>query len=346
VAGHLIGGCFSQTQIAEKIMTLHRILPMPQQDRRLLWGALGLMGVLAVLPLIASALVVDKLTYLFILMMFAAMWNLLAGYAGLVSVGQQAFIGLGGYAMVRMVDAGLPPFPAIFLGALAAGVVAWVMSWFVLRMKAGEFAIATWVIAEAIRSMVSFDPLIQGETGTSITALNAYAPEFRRTLVYMMSLATLVVMLWGAWFLLQGRTGAQAQAIRDDEEAAQSVGITTFAVKQRIYVLASIGCAVAGTLWLSSAITFQPRTSFGVQWSVFMLFMVLVGGIGTFIGPILGALLFFALQEIFGDFGAWYMAGVGIVAILFALYLPNGIVGLWLNAGKAEPLSMRKLLGR
>ena len=85
------------------------------------------------------------------------------------------------------------------------------------------------------------------------------------------------------------RTGAEAQAIRDDEEAAASVGISTFQVKQRIYILASVGCALAGTLWLASAITFQPRTSFGVQWSVFMLFMVLTGGLGTFLGPVVGA---------------------------------------------------------
>jgi branched-chain amino acid transport system permease protein len=325
-------------------MTTNTLLPMPRADRTLIWTGVAALAVLAILPAFGSALVVDKLTYLFILIMFATMWNLLAGYAGLVSVGQQAFVGLGGYAMVRMVEAGLPPFPAIFIAALCTGVVAWVLSWFVLRMKAGEFAIATWVIAEAIRAMVSFDPIIQGETGTSVTALNAYAPEMRRLVIYLLALATAAVMLWASWTLLQGRTGAEAQAIRDDEEAAASVGISTFQVKQRIYILASIGCAVAGTLWLASAITFQPRTSFGVQWSVFMLFMVLVGGIGTFIGPILGALLFFALQEIFGDFGAWYLAGVGIVAILFALYLPNGIVGLWLDKGRDEPLSMRKRL--
>lgn len=325
-------------------MTQDHILPMPKRDRWLVGLGVCGIGALALLPIAGSALVVDKLTMLFIFIMFATMWNLLAGYAGLISVGQQAFIGLGGYCMVRLVDAGLPPFPAIFMAAVLTGVVAWVLSWFVLRMKAGEFAIATWVIAEVIRSIVSFDPLIQGETGTSVLALNAYSPGMRRVTVYLLALASMALMLWGSWKLLQGRTGAESQAIRDDEEAAASVGISTFQVKQRIFILASVGCALAGTLWLASAITFQPRTAFGVQWSVFMLFMVLVGGIGTFIGPILGALLFFALQETFSDFGAWYLAGVGIVAILFALYLPRGLVGLWLDRGRVEPLSMRKRL--
>jgi branched-chain amino acid transport system permease protein len=317
---------------------------MARADRRLIGIAALAVLILATLPWIGPALIVDQLIYLFILVMFAVMWNLLAGYAGLVSVGQQAFIGLGGYGLIRLVDAGLPPFPMILVAALLAGAVAWALSWFVLRMKAGEFAIATWVIAETIRSVVMFDPIVQGETGTSLLALNAWDPDLRRSVLYLMSLAIMVAMVAGTWVLLQRRIGAESQAIRDDEDAAASVGISTFRVKQRIYVIAAIGCALAGGLWLASAITFQPRTSFGVQWSVFMLFMVLVGGIGTFIGPIIGALLFFALQQVFGDFGAWYLAGIGLVAILFALYLPRGIVGLWLDRGRDEPLSLRKRL--
>jgi branched-chain amino acid transport system permease protein len=276
--------------------------------------------------------------------MIAVMWNLIAGFAGLVSVGQQAFIGLGGYAMIRLVEAGLPPFPAIFIAAALTGVVAYILSWFVLRMKAAEFAIATWVLAEAIRSLVSFDPIIQGETGTSLVALNAYAPDLRRNMVYLIALLSMAAMLLLSWRILRGTLGAESQAIRDDEDAAASVGISTLRVKRFIYIASAIGCALAGTIWLASSITFQPRTAFGVQWSVMMLFMVLVGGLGSFVGPILGAVLFFALQEVFGDFGAWYLAGLGIVAILFAIYFPRGLVGLWLNRGRPEPLSLRKHL--
>ncbi len=318
--------------------------PIAQRDKRLILGGAGLIALLALFPLFTSALVVDKMTLLFIYILLAVMWNLLAGYAGLVSVGQQAFVGLGGYAMVRLVDAGLPPFVAIFVAAAFVISAAWPLSWFVLRMKPGEFAIATWVLAEAIRSVVTLDPLVQGETGRSLVALNAYDPDLRRNVIYLAALAVVGVMLALSYLLLHGRLGGESQAIRDDDEAAGSVGISTFRVKQIVFIATAFGCALAGTLWLSSAITFQPRTAFGIQWSVFMLFMVLVGGLGSFLGPILGAVLFMALQELFGGFGAWYLAGLGIVAILFALYLPRGIVGFVTDRLGYEPLSMRKLL--
>ncbi len=318
--------------------------PIAPRDKRLILAGAGLVALLALFPIFTSALVVDKLTLLFIYILLAVMWNLLAGYAGLVSVGQQAFVGLGGYAMMRLVEAGVPPFLAIFVGGAFVILAAWPLSWFVLRMKPGEFAIATWVLAEAIRSIVTLDPMVQGETGRSIVALNAYDPDLRRNVIYLAALAVVTGMLALSYLVLHGRLGGESQAIRDDDEAAASVGISTFRVKQIVFVATALGCALAGTLWLSSAITFQPRTAFGIQWSVFMLFMVLVGGLGSFLGPILGAVLFMALQELFGDFGAWYLAGLGIVAILFALYLPRGIVGFMTDRMGYEPLSMRKLL--
>ncbi|WP_338720970.1 branched-chain amino acid ABC transporter permease [Devosia sp. XK-2] len=285
--------------------------------------------VLALLPGLASGIVIDKLTTLFIYVLLAVMWNLLAGYAGLVSVGQQAFFGIGGYLALRLVDAGVTPYLALFMGALGAGLVAVPISTFALRLKGGEFAIGTWVIAEVLRIVVMFDPLVQGETGTSLLALNALDPDLRRNFTYWLGLGSMALVLGATWWLLRSRIGVAAQAIRDDEQAAASIGIEVMRIKQIIFVLAAFGCALAGTIWLASAITFLPRTNFGVQWTVFMLFMVLVGGLKTFEGPIIGAVIFFLLQEIFGDLGVWYLSGLGVIAVGFALYLPNGLWGAW-----------------
>ena len=297
-----------------------------------------LFAFLAILPTFASGFTVDKLTTLFVYVLLAVMWNLLAGYAGLVSVGQQAFFGIGAYFALRLVDFGAPPYLALMIGPLGAGLVAAAISVFALRLKGGEFAIAMWVIAEVLRITIMFDPAVQGETGTSLLALNAFDPEMRRNLTYWLGLGGLATMLLATFALLRSRFGAAAQAIRDDEEAASSIGIDVMRVKQVIFVLAAIGCALAGTVWLASAITFQPRTSFGVQWTVFMLFMVLVGGLGTFEGPIVGAVIFFLLQELFGDFGVWYLAGLGFVAIIFALFLPDGLVGSLRKRTGFDPL--------
>lgn len=306
--------------------------------------ALAMLAMLALVPLFASGLIVDKMTTLFVYILLAVMWNLLAGYAGLVSVGQQAFFGVGAYFALRLVDTGMTPYLALVVGAVGAGLLALPISVFALRLKGGEFAIAMWVIAEAIRIIVMFDPMVQGETGTSLLALNAFAPELRRNLNFWLGLGALTIMLCATLWLLRSRIGAAAQAIRDDEEAASSIGINVMRVKQIIFVFAAFGCAIAGTVWLASAITFQPRTNFGVQWTVFMLFMALVGGLRTFEGPIIGAVIFFLLQEIFGDFGVWYLAGLGVVAVAFALVLPDGIAGAIQKRTKIQILSTGAIL--
>lgn len=312
---------------------------------RLTVGAAGgVVLILALLPALASGLVIDKLTTLFVYILLAVMWNLLAGYAGLVSVGQQAFFGVGGYLALRLVEAGMTPYLALVIGAAGAGVAAVPISLFALRLKGGEFAIGMWVVAEVLRILVMFDPLVQGETGTSLLALNAFDPDLRRNLTYWLGLGSLALTLATTFWLLRSRIGAAARAVRDDEEAAASIGIDVMRIKQIIFVLAAFGCALAGTIWLASAITFLPRTSFGVQWTVFMLFMVLVGGLRTFEGPIIGAVIFFLLQEIFGDLGVWYLTGLGIIAVSFALYLPNGLWGAWRQRTGIDLLPNRVML--
>jgi branched-chain amino acid transport system permease protein len=184
-----------------------------------------------------------------------------------------------------------------------------------------------WVVAELAHLLVNLDSLIQGETGTSLIALQRYAADDRRAFTYWAALGTMAALGWLVFVLLRGKMGTAAQAIRDNEEAAASVGVRVVLSKRLIFVLSAFGCAAAGALWVASSITFQPKTYFSVQWTAYMIFMVLVGGIGTYEGPILGAVLFFTIESLFGGTGVIYLIGLGATALLFALVLPRGIWG-------------------
>lgn len=312
--------------------------PRPDSRRRIeRWtptSRLAVAGVVAgqllfaLAPLVLDAGAVDRLTTLFIYGILALMWNALAGYAGLVSVGHQAFFGLGAYAAVRLADAGVSPYPALLLAAALVALLSVPIASFMLRLRGGEFAIGMWVVAALAHLLVNLDTLVQGETGTSLIALQQVDAEQRRLITYWLALATMAGLAWCVFALLRSRVGSALQAIRDSEEAAASVGVRVRETQRLIFVLSAFGCAAAGALWLATAVTFQPKTYFGVQWTAYMLFMVLVGGIGTYEGPIVGALIFFTIETLFGATGVHYLIGLGVVAVLFALLAPRGLWGI------------------
>ena len=278
-------------------------------------------------PALLDANLVDRLTTLFIYVILAVMWNALVGYCGLVSIGQQAFFGLGAYFAVRLADSGLSVYPALFVAALIVGALSLPLSAVMLRLKGGEFAIGMWVVAEVSHLLVNLDTLIQGETGTSLIALNAYPAETRHALTYWTALGGMVLLIGALFALLRSPLGAAIQAIRDNEGAAASVGVRVMRTKRIIFVLAAFGAALAGALWVATAVTFQPKTYFSPQWTAYMIFMALVGGLGTFEGAILGAVVFFAIEAWFGGAGVWYLVGLGATALVFALALPRGLWG-------------------
>jgi len=284
--------------------------------------------VLFAVPFGFAANVVQQLTSLFIFIILAVMWNALAGYGGLVSVGQQAFIGIGAYATVFLNRHGVTAYLAVVLAALLSAVLAMALAPLLLRLRGGQFAVGSWVVAEALALLIALDHDLGGGTGVSLRGLNVYAPNLRRALTYWTSLAFLLILLILIVLLLRHRMGAALQAIRDDEEAAASLGVRTGPLKFGLFVLAGFGCGAAGALIIANTLFIQPQSIFGVQWTAYMIFMVLVGGLGTFEGPILGALVFFVLQNQFAQFGAWYLIGLGVVAGAFALFLPRGLWSL------------------
>jgi branched-chain amino acid transport system permease protein len=282
---------------------------------------------LASVPLIFDPDVVQKLTNLLILVILAAMWNALAGYGGMLSVGQQAFIGIGAYGTVFLAGLGVSPYVAMLLAMVVAGAVSVPISLFALRLRAAQFAIGMWVIAEVISILVRLDKNLGAGTGISLIQMNQYAPNFRQAYTFWMALGFAVLFLAALFFLLRSPLGASLQAIRDDEDAARSLGVKVASRKRLLFVLAGFGCGAAGVLVVANTLFIEPGSVFSVQWSAYMIFMVLVGGLGTFEGPILGAILLFAVQTIFTQGGPWYLVGLGATAALFALLLPRGLWG-------------------
>jgi branched-chain amino acid transport system permease protein len=292
---------------------------------------IGVFGLLALTPMAFTQDTTEKLTELFILVLLAVMWNSLAGFGGLVSVGQQAFIGIGAYATIVLADHGVNGYVAVVVAALFAGAISLPVSLLVFRLRAGQFAIGMWVVAESFRLIVYNDNNVGGGTGRSLTALNVYDPATRQAYTFWLALGLMAVLLTAVVLLLRSRLGSALQAIRDDEVGAASLGVRITLAKRLVFLLAAVGCGAAGALTLANTLRVEPNSIFGVDWTAYMIFMVLIGGLGTFEGPVIGALIFFLIQNQFADQGSWYLIGLGLVAIGMTLVAPRGIWGTLVN---------------
>jgi branched-chain amino acid transport system permease protein len=295
------------------------------------WSAIigvVVVAVLASLPYVVYANVTGVLVNLFILLSLATMWNLLAGYAGLISVGQQAYIGVGAYAVFVLADNGLSPFLAIPLAALVSALVALPASFLLLRLRREYFAIATWVVAEAFLLVVLRSDSLGGGTGATLRGMAGLDPALRQAYTYWAALAVAVATLLGAYLLLRSRLGLDLTAIRDNEVGARSVGVRVAQAKRTVYLVAAAGAGAAGAVLIISQLFVQPTSVFTVQWSAYMIFVALIGGLGSIEGPIVGTLIFFLLQQTLADRGAWYLIILGSVAVLMAMWVPRGLWGI------------------
>ncbi len=259
---------------------------------------------------------------------FAMMWNLLAGYGGMVSIGQQAFFGIGGYAMLALGNfAGVNPFIAVPLGACAAALVAIPVSFVAFRLAGGYFAIGTWVIADVFRLGFANISAVGGGSGTSLTALRGIDKATREVTTYGMAVACVVAAIALVYLFLRSKRGLALLAIRDNAVAAESQGIDVRGMKLAVYVVAAFGGGLAGALYFVGNLRISPDAAFSVNWTAFAIFMVVIGGIGKIEGPIVGALIFWALNKYFSDYGTWYLLGLGLLAIVVTIFFKQGLWG-------------------
>lgn len=289
--------------------------------------SIALAVALVFVPMTLSSNTTQKLTSFLILVVMAVMWNALAGFGGMVSIGQQAFIGLGAYGTVWFVHHGQKPYIAMVLATVFCGLLSLPLSVFMLRLRAAQFAIAMWVVADVAAILVTLDSSLGAGTGTSLIEFNYYEPAQRQEYTYWWALAAAVISLAVVFVLLRSPLGASLQAIRDDDEAAASLGVRVTSGKRVLFVVAALGCGAAGAATLANTLFIEPTSIFSVQYTAYMVFMVLVGGLGTFEGPVLGALVLFIIQTEFVDNGTLYLTGLGLTAIIFAIFLPRGVWG-------------------
>ncbi len=291
-------------------------------------------AVMAPLPFFVGNGTMRYLTDLFIIIAVAQLWNLLAGFGGVVSIGQHAFIGAGAYAFYGFTaHLGLHPFAAMALtvpfGALLSLPVFAILS----RMRVAYFAIGSWVLAEVMMLAAGKLPGFGGGSGISlrpeiVRAFGARTPE-RIENIYWLSFAILSLVVLFIILVMHSRRGYALRAMRDNENAAMALGVNPVAVKAMLFVASGAMLSLLGALNTLQKLRINPSGSFSLtDWTVFIIFIVVIGGMGRIIGPVIGAVLFVLLRENLSDLGPVYMIVLGAAAIGMMLWEPGGIAAL------------------
>lgn len=301
-------------------------------------GSLIIVVLLTAAPWIAPAQVASTLMNFFILVIMATMWNLLAGYAGMVSIGQQAFVGLGAYATLYFALKGVNPFLTIPLAALACGIIALPVTYLLFRLRGGYFAIATWVIADTAMLIIGTIAVLGGGTGRLMPGLQNLSPSQTAHYSYLATWFVALIVIVGTYLLLRSRLGLVLASIRDNEVAARSAGANVRSARRTVYIIAAAGCGAAGAVLAISQPFIQPTNEFSMQWAAEMLFVSMIGGLGTIEGPIIGSIIFFVLQQSLQQQGVWYLIIFGTFAVAVALWQPKGLWGAFRSRFHTELL--------
>jgi branched-chain amino acid transport system permease protein len=285
------------------------------------------LAVLAAVPYFAGGPAEQPLIVAFTFIAMASLWNLLAGFSGLTSFGQHAYIGVGAYGLYLVASHGVNPFVGIVPAAIIAAVVSLPVSALLLRLSGGYFAVASLVVAAVFQIAVTLAPSVGGTTGVTVPGLDGYSPVLREALIYWAAMIIAVVCVAGVFLLVRAGFGLDARAVGSDQVAAASLGVRVGRIRLLAYVAAALGTGAVGALIALQTLFIEPTSVFSIQYSVDMLFMVLVGGMGTIEGPIIGALILFALQQWLSQDGAWYLVLVGGIAVVATLTVPRGLWG-------------------
>jgi branched-chain amino acid transport system permease protein len=281
--------------------------------------------VLAIYPTFGTGYGLRSVLQVFMWIALAGSWNLISGLTGYVSFGHVAFFGAGAYtAGILIASAGWSWPVASLAGGVAAGVLALGIGWPCLRLKGPYFAIAMLGLNEVLRALVSyFEGLTGGGNGLSMPTLDATVPVY-----YAMGLTAVAVTL-AARLIIGSRFGLRLMTIREDEMAAEAMGIHTFRHKLLAFLLSAIGPGLAGALAARDQGYIEPLSVFPLATTITMIVMTLFGGKGTVWGPVLGAVVLFVAQElVWARYPYIHPLLFGAIIVAVVLAMPRGILGL------------------
>ena len=309
-------------------------------------AALGVV-VIAAAPRLVGEGVLRFLSEAMLMLAMAQMWNLLAGYAGLVSMGQQVFVGLGAYCLFfTSISLKVAPFWVLPLAPVLCALVAAVVALFLFRLREAYFAIGTWVFSEVVSLLISKTERLGGERGIGLPTARLIDARWLEPLTFWISAAIAVGAVLGTYALLRSRVGLGLMTVRDNDVAAASIGVDVWRNRFIAFVIAAAGCGLAGAVNFTATLYVAPGVAFDPNWVVGMMFIVIIGGIGTLEGPILGVVVYFALREaltvVFGLSAGWYLVGLGIVAVATMLFEPAGLWPLIRGRLGGDWLSVRR----
>ncbi len=302
--------------------------PSAKEGRGWLWSLLAgllILGAIGTTPLVGDASDVHTWTLILMFCVLAQSWNFIGGFTGYAAFGNVAFFGIGAYTVGVCLEANWPFWVGLALGGLVAGLFAFLLGLPVLRLRGHYFAIATLGIAEALRELVAVRNVggSGGEVSLFPPGLAAYTYFFYGFLG--LSLLCLLISV----MLTRSRFGYALAAIRENQQAAEALGIATYWYKISAFVLSAIPTALAGGLYAYWLIGFDPPTVFDVGITVEMVLLTILGGAGTIVGPLVGAIIFeYGSYQLDVSGFTFHNTLLGAAIIVVTILLPQGLLPL------------------
>jgi branched-chain amino acid transport system permease protein len=315
------------------------------RPNRFLWITLIVITLLSLLPIVTNSPTLRENIFLILMVtVLASSVNIIMGYTGYVNFGHIVFFGLGGYvAFYLMQNFQVHLIPAALIGGLSATVFAYVLGSPVLRLRGAYFALATLGISEAVRTFVNnFEPF-GGSVGMffNFSVYDAYGGAGNALwFTYYLLIVVTLLTITASYFIKKSKFGLGLMAIREDQDAAQVLGINAARYKVLAFAASAFFAGVAGALFFFKNGIIEPNVAFDLQRSIEGLVVVMLGGFGTVIGPVIGAIIFELINTTLItmpplkigpttlNIGDFHLFITGFLLLLIVLFITSGAVGL------------------